>query len=82
MAYGVDPLQPTNLAPEGAHSTLKFNQDGEDFAKKREQVLENTKLLLEKVQKRYEKQINPGRCKVKYEVGQNVLLNVKNFTML
>jgi hypothetical protein len=28
-----------------------------------------TKLLVEKAQKRYEKQINAGGCKVKYEVG-------------
>ena len=81
VAYGVDPLQPTDLALEGAHSTLEFNQDGEDLAKKREQVLEKTKLLLEKAQKRYEKQVNAGRREVEYEVGQKVLLNVKNFTM-
>ena len=29
VAYGVDPLQPADLALEGAHSTLEFNQDGE-----------------------------------------------------
>ena len=50
----MEPLQPANVALEGAHSTLEFNQDGEDLAHKREQVLEKTKLLLEKVQKRYE----------------------------
>jgi hypothetical protein len=81
VAYGVDPLQPTDLALEGVHSTLEFNQDGEDLAKKREQVLEKTKLLLEEAQKRYEKQVNAGRREVEYEVGQKVLLNVKNFTM-
>ena len=32
VAYGVKPLQPTDLALEGAHSTLEFNQDGEDLA--------------------------------------------------
>jgi len=37
--------------------------------------------LLEKAQKRYEKQVNAGRREVEYEVGQKVLLNVKNFTM-
>ena len=82
VAYGVEPLQPADLALEGAHSTLEFNQDGEDLAQKREQVLEKTKLLLEKAQKRYEKQVNAGRCEVEYEVGQKVLLNVKNFTLL
>ena len=81
VAYGVDPLQPADLALVGAHLTLEFNQDVEDLAKKREQVLEKTKLLLGKVQKRYEKQVNAGRREVEYEVGQNVLLNVKNFTM-
>ena len=44
---------------------------------KREQVLEKTKLKLEKAQKRYEKQVNAGRREVEYEVGQKVLLNVK-----
>lgn len=38
---------------EGAHSTLQFNQYKEDSAKKCEQVLEKTKLLLEKTQKHY-----------------------------
>ena len=33
VAYGMDALQPTNLDLKGAHSTLEFNQDGEDFAK-------------------------------------------------
>ena len=81
VAYGVEPLQPADLALEGAHSTLEFNQDGEDLAQKREQVLEKTKLMLEKAQKRYEKQVNAGRREVEYEVGQKVLLNVKNFTL-
>ena len=52
--YGVDALQPTNLALEEAHSTLEFNQDGEELAKKREQILEMTKLLVEKTQKCFE----------------------------
>ena len=81
VAYGVEPLQPADLALEGARSTLEFSQDGEDLAKKREQRLEKTKMLLEKAQKRYEKQVNAGRREVEYEVGQKVLLNVKNFTM-
>ena len=80
VAYGVEPLQRADLALEGAHSTLEFNQDGEDLAQKREKVLEKTKLLLKKAQKRYEKQVNAGRREVEYEVGQKVLLNVKNFT--
>jgi hypothetical protein len=48
VAYRVDPLQFANLALAGAHSTLEFSEDGEDLAKKCEQVLEITKLLLEK----------------------------------
>ena len=38
--------------------------------------------MLEKAQKRYEKQVNAGRREVEYEVDQKVLLNVKNFTLL
>jgi hypothetical protein len=48
LAYGVHALLPPNLVLEGAHSTLEFKQDVEDLAKKREQVLETTKLLLTK----------------------------------
>jgi hypothetical protein len=53
-----------------AHSTPNFNQDGEDLAKKHEQVLEKTKLLLEEVQKCYVKQFNAGRREVEYEVAK------------
>ena len=77
----MDPFQPADLALEGAHSTLENNQDGEDLAQKREQILEKTKLLLKKAQKHYEKQVNAGRREVKYGMGQKVLLNVKNFTL-
>ena len=42
VAYGVDPFQPANLALEGAHSTIEFNQNGEDLANKCEQFLEKT----------------------------------------
>ena len=82
VAYEVEPLQPTNLVLEGTHSTVEFNQDGEDLAKKQEQMLEKTKLLLEKARRRYEKQVKAGRHEMEYKVGQKVLLNVKNFTML
>ena len=58
VAYGVDVLQPSNLAFEGAHSTIKLNQDGEDLAKKHEQVVEITRLLVEEAQKWYEEQIS------------------------
>ena len=53
--FGVGALQPTNLALEGAQSTLEFNQDGKNLAKKQEQILKMTKLLLEKTQKCYGK---------------------------
>lgn len=43
VVYGVNPLQPADLALEGAHSTLEVNEDGEDLAKKHEQVLEINK---------------------------------------
>ena len=39
VAYGVDLVQPTNLTLKGEHSTLDFNQNVEDLAKKSEQVL-------------------------------------------
>ena len=81
MAYIVDALQLTDLALERAHSTLEFNQDGEVLAKKQEQILEMTKLLVEKAQICYKGQINVGRRKVENEVGQKVLLNVNNFTL-
>ena len=48
VAYGVEPLQPVDLALKGAHSTLEFNHDSEDLAKKQKQMLEKTRLLLEK----------------------------------
>jgi hypothetical protein len=73
VVYGVDPLPSSDLAVEAAHSTLECNQDGGDLAKNREQVLEKTKLVLEKAQKCYEKQINAGRRKLEYEVGQKLL---------
>jgi hypothetical protein len=46
-------LKPINLVLKGANPTLELNHDGEDLAKKREQILENTKLLLEKNPKHY-----------------------------
>jgi hypothetical protein len=54
----------SNLALEGAHSTLEFNQNCEDFAKKREHNLEVIKLLVEKIQKCFEKQVNAKRREV------------------
>ena len=78
----MEPLQPIDLTLEGAYSTLEFNQDGENLAQKHEPVLEKTKLLLEKAQKCYKKQVNAGRREVEYGVGQKLFLNVKNFTLL
>ena len=66
VAYGVNVLQPTNLPLE--HLTLEFYQNGEDLAKKREHVLEITKLLLGNTQKCYVKQVNAGKREVEYEV--------------
>lgn len=74
VAYGVDVLQPIDLTLEGVHLKLEFNQDGEDMDKKCEKNMEKIKLLLEKIQ-------NRERREVKYEVRQEVLLNVKIFTM-
>ena len=58
-----------------------FNEDGEGLAKKCKKLLEMAKLLLEKPQKCYEKQVNAGRREMGYEVGQKMLFNVKNFTL-
>ena len=55
VASGMDQFQRVDLALEGAHSTLEFHQDGEDLAKKHEQVLKKTKLLLKKTLKCYKK---------------------------
>jgi hypothetical protein len=38
VAYEADALHPTNLALKGVHLKLDFNQDGEDLAKKHEQI--------------------------------------------
>jgi hypothetical protein len=69
VANGVEPLQPANLLLNGAHSTLEFSQVGVDLATKQEQMVEKTKLLLEKAQKCYKKQVNTGRKEVEYKVG-------------
>ena len=81
VAYGVNALIPTNLALEGIHSMLDFNQDGEDMAKKHEQILEMNMLLVENAQECYDEQINAGGRKTEYEVGQKVLLNVNNWML-
>lgn len=60
VAYEVNTLQPTDLALKEAHSILEFNQDCKDLAKKREQMLKMTKLLVVKAQKRYEEQVDAG----------------------
>ena len=64
-----------------AHSTLKFNLHGEDLAKERKQILDMTKLLVEKARKCYKVQVNSWRREVEYEVAKTVLLNVNNFIL-
>ena len=49
MIYRVEPLQLVDLVLKGVQSILKFNQDGEDLAKKHKQIIEKTKLLLGKI---------------------------------
>ena len=75
----MDALQPITLALEGTHSTLEFNQNGEDLAKKCEQVLELTNLLVEKSRKRYEEQVNAAKREVKYKVGQRGIVECEQF---
>ena len=48
-------LQPTNQPPKGAQITLNCNQDCKKLAKKWEQILEITKLSLEKARKCHKK---------------------------
>ena len=48
VAYGMDVFQPINLHLEGLHSTLKFNHDGEDLAKKCKQISQLTTFLVDK----------------------------------
>lgn len=36
VVYEVDMLQPANIVLMGLHSTIEFNQDSKDLAKKRE----------------------------------------------
>ena len=39
LDYEVDAFQPPNLALEGAHSKLEFNQDSDDLAMKHKQIV-------------------------------------------
>ena len=64
VAYGMEQLQSADLVIKKTHSTLEFNQDGEDLANKQEQVLEKIKLLLDKSQMLYKKQVNAKRHEV------------------
>jgi hypothetical protein len=43
----VDELQPTNLALKETQSIPEFNQEDEELARKREQVLDMNKMLME-----------------------------------
>ena len=81
VAYGVEPLMPTDLVLDRLQSEVERSQVAEDFVAKREQILEKTKWYLDKAQKRYVKQVNKGRRHEEYEEGQKVWLNVKNFTL-
>ena len=81
VAYGVEPLMPTDLALEGVQSEFEKSQVAEDFVVQREAMLEKIKLHLDKAQKRYIKQVNKGRRQVDFVEGQKVWLNVKNFTL-
>ena len=74
-------LQPTNLALEGAHSTLEFNQDGKDLANEQKQVLEMTKLLVEKSPKCYKVQVKVRRRDVEYEVDENGIVECEQLQL-
>ena len=43
----------------------------------RKEILETIKLLVEKIKKRYKKQVNARRCGVEYEVGKKLLRDCK-----
>jgi hypothetical protein len=81
VAYGMERLQCIDLVFEELQWTLEFSQDGKDLVEMREQMVEKTKLLLERTQHCYIKQVNAGIWNVEYQVDYKVLLNVKNFAM-
>ena len=80
VAYGVKALPPAYLALRGAHLTLEEDKRIRTWPRKWEQVLETSKLVLKETQKCYMKLVHAMKCKVKYEIGQKVVMNVKNFT--
>lgn len=49
----VDELQPTNLALKETQSIPEFNQEDEELARKREQILDMNKMLMENAWKHY-----------------------------
>ena len=73
-------LPPAYLALKGAHLTLEADQEVRTWPRKWEQVLETSKLVLRETQKCYMKLVHAMKCKVEYEIGQEVVMNVKNFT--
>ena len=42
--------------------------------------METSKLVLKETQMCYMKLVHAMKCKVEYEIGQEVVMNVKNFT--
>ena len=55
-----------------------FNQDGEDLGNEQKQVLDMTKLLVEKARRCYGVQVNAGRHKWSMRWAKKVSLNVDN----
>jgi hypothetical protein len=80
VAQGREPLTPADLAHTSAILPEADRvKEAEDFVAERKSVLERTRLLLEKAQSKYVKQVNKGRRQVEFTEGQKVWLNVKNF---
>ena len=84
VVFGPEPLSPINLALKG--TSVGDGDEGEVvetklFLEERKQILELAKETLRRAQKRCKKQVNKNRRQVSFKVGQNVSLNVKNFTL-
>ena len=60
---------------------VEFYKHGEELAKKREQVLGMTKLLVEKARKRYKEQVKTREAKWSMRWAKRMLLIMNNVTL-
>jgi len=78
LAQKQEPLTPANLAST-SFMQLEAGRVKEawDFVAKQISMLEHTRLLLEKAQSKYVKQVNKGQKQVEITEGHEMWLNVK-----